>query len=141
MQEIEKLGFKVKNQYWNCCQVKKGYSGTAIFIDSSLENQLLKVKVSKDLPEIDEKEGRVITAWFKCFNVVCTYVPNSGVQGLDRLEYRVKTWDKELQRFLKYLEESTSNPVIWCGDLNVAHQEIDIYGASKAKEKQAGYTP
>ena len=83
----------------------------------------------------------MITAWFKSFNVVCTYVPNSGVQGLDRLGYRVGTWDKELHRFLKYLEEKTSNPVIWCGDLNVAHHEIDIYGASKAKEKQAGYTP
>lgn len=61
--------------------------------------------------------------------------------GLDRLGFRVDKWDKELQRYLKYLEDKTSNPVIWCGDLNVANNEIDIYGASKAKEKQAGYTP
>lgn len=60
MQEIEKLGFSVKNQHWNCSQTKKGYSGTAIFIDTSIENQF--IKVSMNLPTLDEREGRVVTA-------------------------------------------------------------------------------
>lgn len=76
-----------------------------------------------------------MTVHFKTFVLVCTYVPNSGVIGLDRLAYRTKEWDKELQAYLKSLETQTSKPVIWCGDLNVAHQNIDIFGASKAKEK------
>ena len=101
------------------------------------------LKVSYDFGEAGahDQEGRTVTAHFKTFVLVCTYVPNSGVQGLDRLKYRTEEWDRDLQKYLKHLETSTGKPVIWCGDLNVAHQNIDIYGASKAKEKNAGFTP
>ena len=92
-------------------------------------------------PGVHDQEGRTVTAFFKNFNLVCTYVPNSGVLGLDRLGYRTQQWDTALQTYLCSLESETGKPVIWCGDLNVAHNEIDLYGASKAKEKCAGYTP
>ncbi len=101
----------------------------------------LKVRYDFGEPGVHDQEGRTVTAHFKTFILVCTYVPNSGVMGLDRLGYRTKEWDLELQKYLKALESEHAKPVIWCGDLNVAHQNIDLYGASKAKEKQAGFTP
>ena len=101
------------------------------------------MKVENDFgePGKHDQEGRTITAHFKTFILVCTYVPNSGVMGLDRLGYRTKEWDVQLQKYLKDLETSNEKPVIWCGDLNVAHRDIDVVGASKSKEKQAGFTP
>ena len=82
-------------------------------------------------------EGRVLTAEFKDFYLVCVYVPNAG-EGLKRLEYRTKEWDRDFLRYLKALEER--KPVILTGDLNVAHQEIDIYDPA-GKHKYAGFTP
>ena len=72
-------------------------------------------------PGVHDQEGRAVTAFFKNFNLVCTYVPNSGVLGLDRLGYRTQQWDTALQTYLCSLESETGKPVIWCGDLNVAH--------------------
>ena len=66
-------------------------------------------------------------------------MPNSGVQGLNRLDYRVKEWDRDIQSFLKDDLVKISKPVLWCGDLNVAHREIDIY-STKGKDRAAGFT-
>lgn len=85
------------------------------------------------------QEGRVVTAEFDKFNLVAVYVPNAGVDGLKRLNYRVKEWDADFQKYLKDLETRTKNPVILTGDLNVAHNEIDIFGP-KGKERRAGFT-
>lgn len=82
-------------------------------------------------------EGRVLTAEYERFYLVCVYVPNAG-EGLKRLDYRVNEWDKDFARYLKALEKR--KPVILAGDLNVAHQEIDIYDAT-GKHKMPGYTP
>lgn len=88
---------------------------------------------------LHDQEGRTVTAYFDQFTLVCSYVPNSGVVGLDRLDYRVKQWDKDVQRFLSEDLTKVGKPVVWCGDLNVAHQEIDIY-STKGKERAAGFT-
>lgn len=79
------------------------------------------------------------TAEFDSFILVATYVPNAGVDGLKRLDYRVKEWDLDFQKYLKDLEVNSNKPVVLCGDLNVAHHEIDIFGP-KGKEKRAGFT-
>ena len=71
--------------------------------------------------------------------MVATYVPNAGVMGLDRLQYRVKEWDVDYHQYLKNLEKTTGKAVVWCGDLNVAHHPVDIYNP-KGKEKSAGFT-
>lgn len=86
-----------------------------------------------------DNEGRVVTAEFDKFILVAVYVPNAGVRGLDRLDYRVKEWDLDFQQYLKNLETSKGKPVILCGDLNVAHHPIDIY-KTKGMEKAAGFT-
>jgi exodeoxyribonuclease III len=95
------------------------------------------VKVSYDFGAHDQ-EGRTITAHFKTFVLVCTYVPNSGVLDLNRLQYRTQEWDRDLQKHLTHLERSTGKPVIWCGDLNVAHRSIDVFAAT---DTTAGFTP
>ena len=83
-------------------------------------------------------EGRMITAEFEQFYVVVTYTPNAG-EGLRRLDYRTKEWDMDYIKFLKNLEKS-GKAVISAGDLNCAHNEIDLYD-TKGKEKVPGYTP
>jgi exonuclease III len=80
-----------------------------------------------------------VTVEFSSFILVATYVPNSGVMDLARLPYRTKEWDVDFFAFCKGLETKHGKPVIICGDLNVAHQEIDVYGA-KTKTRNAGYT-
>ena len=84
-----------------------------------------------------DKEGRLLTAEFHGFYLVAVYVPNSG-EGLKRLDYRTKEWDKDFEKYLKELDKK--KPVILTGDLNVAHQEIDIYD-SNGKQKISGFTP
>ena len=85
-------------------------------------------------------EGRTITCHFQTFILVVSYVPNSGIPGLHRLEYRVNSWDKDFHNFLKEeLENEHKKPVILAGDLNVAHHEIDIHRAL-GHEGQAGFT-
>jgi len=117
-------------QYWSCSIAKKGYSGVAIL--SKVEP--VSVKVGIDQKEHDQ-EGRVLTAEFDSFYVVSTYIPNAG-QKLERLKYRVDSWDVDFRNYLKSLDK----PFIWLGDLNVVHQEIDIWEI-KGKEKLAGCTP
>ena len=103
-------------QYWNSA-VKKGYSGTAIFT----KQQPLSVRNGMDIPEHDN-EGRVITCEFENFYLVTVYTPNAQSE-LARLDYRM-TWDDAFREFLMELDKH--KPVIVCGDMNVAHKEIDL---------------
>jgi len=117
-------------QYWNSAE-KKGYSGTAIF------SKIKPLSVNNDIG-IDEhdQEGRVITAEFKNYYLVTVYTPNSKRELL-RLEYRQKQWDVDFLKFIKNLEKS--KPVIFCGDLNVAHKEIDLKNP-KTNKRNPGFT-
>lgn len=110
---------------------RPGYSGTALLTKSK------PVSVVMDIGnDQHDKEGRVITAEFSDFYIVNTYVPNSG-QELVRLDYR-KQWDSDLLSYLQNLEKA--KPVIFCGDLNVAHQPIDLANPKSNYNKTAGYT-
>lgn len=124
--ELELPGYY---QYWNYAQ-KKGYSGTAIFT----KKEPITVTYGIGMEEHDT-EGRVITAEFEDCFVVTVYTPNSQ-RELTRLEYRMK-WEDAFLSYLKKLEEK--KPVIFCGDLNVAHQEIDLKNP-KSNRKNAGFT-
>ena len=117
------------HQYWNYA-VKKGYWGTAIIT----KEEPLSVSYGLGLEEHDQ-EGRVITLEFPDFYMVTVYTPNSQ-DGLARLDYRM-TWEEEFLKYLKKLEEK--KPVIFCGDLNVAHKEIDLKNP-KTNRKNAGFT-
>lgn len=119
------------HQYWNHA-VKPGYSGTALF--TRLQPASVTNGIGK--PEHDQ-EGRVITAEFPGFYLVNVYVPNSK-RGLERLPYRVDKWDVDFLKHLKKLEKV--KPVIFCGDMNVAHMEIDLANP-KGNEKNHGFTP
>lgn len=116
-------------QYWNYAQ-KKGYSGTAIFS----KEEPLSVACGIGEEEHD-KEGRVIAAEFPDYYVVTCYTPNSQNE-LARLPYRM-TWEDAFLSYLKKLEEK--KPVVFCGDLNVAHQEIDLKNP-KTNRRNAGFT-
>ena len=111
-------------------QKKKGYSGTTVFT----KEEPLNVKIGMGIEEHDN-EGRVITLEFNEFYLVNVYTPNSK-QGLERIEYRM-VWEDVFRRYLKSLEEN--KPVIVCGDLNVAHNEIDLKNP-KSNRKNAGFS-
>ena len=117
------------HQYWNYAE-KKGYSGTAIFT----KQEPISVQYGIGIEEHD-KEGRVITLEFEDFYMVTVYTPNSQNE-LARLPYRMQ-WEEDFLAYLKKLEET--KPVIFCGDLNVAHQEIDLKNP-KTNRKNAGFT-
>lgn len=117
------------HDYWNYAQ-KKGYSGTAIFS----KEKPIDVKYGIGIEEHDN-EGRVITLEFNDFYFVTVYTPNSQ-QGLKRLDYRMK-WEDDFRCYLKNLDDI--KPVIMCGDLNVAHLEIDLKNP-KTNRKNAGFT-
>ena len=117
------------HQYWNYAE-KKGYSGTAIFT----KEEPLSAAYGIVIQEHDH-EGRVITLEYEKFYFVTVYTPNSQ-DGLKRLDYRME-WEKAFLAYLKKLEEK--KPVIFCGDLNVAHQEIDLKNP-KTNRKNAGFT-
>ena len=119
-----------KYKYWNSAQ-KKGYSGTAIF------SKIKPIEIEYGL-NIDkhDSEGRVITLYFSNYNLVTVYTPNSK-RDLSRLDYRQKEWDTDFLKFLKTIEND--NPVIFCGDLNVAHKEIDLKNP-KTNKRNAGFT-
>ena len=123
------LDFPGYYQYWNYAE-KKGYSGTALFT----RQEPLSVTYGIGIPDHD-REGRVITAEFPDYYVVTCYTPNSQNE-LARLDYRME-WEDAWLGYLKGLEER--KPVIFCGDLNVAHQEIDLKNP-KTNRKNAGFT-
>lgn len=116
-------------QYWNYAE-KKGYSGTAVFT----KQEPLHVTYGMGIVEHD-REGRVITLEFDDFYLVTVYTPNSQNE-LARLDYRME-WETAFLAYLKKLEEK--KPIIFCGDLNVAHQEIDLKNP-KTNRKNAGFT-
>ncbi|MCC5923577.1 MAG: exodeoxyribonuclease III [Crocinitomicaceae bacterium] len=117
------------NLYSNAA-VKKGYSGTAILTKTE------PLSVSYDIgEEAHDQEGRVICAEFKDFYLVTVYVPNSGSE-LKRLDYR-QTWDAAFLAYLKQLEKK--KPVVVCGDLNVAHKDIDLARPKENYNKAAGF--
>ena len=121
--------FKGYNTYWNSAE-KKGYSGTAIIT----KNIPLNIKFGIGIEEHD-KEGRVITLEFDKFYMVNCYTPNSK-RELERLDYRM-VWEDAFRNYL--LELNKKKPVIVCGDLNVAHKEIDLKNP-KTNRKHAGFT-
>ena len=124
--ELEFEGYK---SYWNSAE-KKGYSGTAIFT----KKEPLNVTYGIGIEEHD-KEGRVITLEYEKFYMVNIYTPNSK-RELERLEYR-QIWEDEIRKYLLKLNET--KPVIMCGDLNVAHEEIDLKNP-KTNHRSAGFT-
>lgn len=123
------LQFPGYQSYWNYAE-KKGYSGTAIYS----RHQPLNVTYGLGIEEHDH-EGRVITLEFADFFLVTVYTPNSQ-DGLRRLDYRM-TWEEAFYQYLHQLDEQ--KPVIVCGDLNVAHQEIDLKNP-KTNRQNAGFT-
>lgn len=116
-------------EYWNSAE-KKGYSGTAIFT----KQEPISVSYGIGIEEHD-KEGRVITAEYENFYLVTCYTPNSKSE-LERLEYR-QVWEDEFRKFLQNLDQV--KPVVLCGDLNVAHKEIDLKNP-KTNRRSAGFT-
>ncbi len=123
------LQFEGYEQYWNCAK-KKGYSGTAIFT----KKKPLSVKYGVGSDE-QETEGRIITLEFEEFFMENVYTPNSQ-RDLARRDYRLE-WEDKLRTYLKELD--AIKPVIYCGDLNVAHQEIDLKNP-KSNKKNSGFT-
>ena len=123
------LSFPGYESYWNYAD-KKGYSGTAIYT----KHKPLNVTYGIDIDEHDH-EGRVITLEMEDFYLVTVYTPNSQ-DGLRRLDYRMK-WEEDFQAYLHRLD--AIKPVIVCGDMNVAHQEIDLKNP-KTNHKNAGFT-
>jgi len=123
------IQFEGYESYWNYAD-KKGYSGTAIFT----KHHPLRVSYGMQIEE-DDHEGRVITLEYDNFYLVTVYTPNSQ-QELRRLDYRMK-WENDFLRYLKDLD--SKKPVVICGDMNVAHEEIDIKNP-KTNHKNAGFT-
>jgi len=122
----ESLGYQ---HVWNCAD-KAGYSGTSIWTRCPVAKTTLGIGVDEH-----DHEGRVVTATFDDFHLVNVYTPNSQ-RGLTRLEYRER-WDVEFLDYLKKLNRR--KPVIFCGDLNCSHHEIDLANP-KANRKNAGFT-
>lgn len=124
--EMELAGYE---QYWNYAE-KKGYSGTAVFT----KQKPLNVSYGMTIPEHD-REGRVITLEYDSFYLLTVYTPNSQNE-LARLPYRME-WEDAFLEYLKKLEQN--KPVILCGDMNVAHKEIDLKNP-KTNQRNAGFT-
>ncbi|QVY59902.1 exodeoxyribonuclease III [Cytobacillus gottheilii] len=117
------------HQYWNYAE-RKGYSGTAVFTKEK------PLSVSYGVGEnVSEEEGRIITLEFKDFYLVNVYTPNSK-RDLTRLSYRLE-WEEEIRKYL--IELNSVKPVVYCGDLNVAHAEIDLKNA-KSNHGNSGFT-
>lgn len=130
MQEGQlELELKSYYKYWNYAE-KKGYSGTAIFTKKEPINVTYGLGI-----EQHDKEGRIITLEFEKFYLVNCYTPNSK-RELERLEYRM-IWEDEVRKYLKKLNKI--KPIIYCGDLNVAHKEIDLKNP-KTNTQSAGFT-
>ncbi|XP_070578731.1 exodeoxyribonuclease-like [Ptychodera flava] len=125
----ENVKFKGYHSYWSYAE-QKGYAGTGLYSKTKPNKVTYGIGIDKH-----DKEGRVITAEYEKFYLVVTYIPNAG-QGLKRLGYR-QEWDKDFREYLKKLD--SEKPLIWCGDLNVAHQEIDLTNP-KTNKKTAGFS-
>ncbi len=123
------LEFEGYTSYWNSAE-KKGYSGTAIFTKIKPMSVVYGIGI-----EEHDKEGRVITLEFEKFYIVNIYTPNSK-RELERLDYR-QIWEDEIRKYLLKLNEK--KPVIMCGDLNVAHKEIDLKNPN-TNHRNAGFT-
>lgn len=123
------LQFPGYESYWNYAD-KKGYSGTAIYTRHSPRNVSYGIGIDEH-----DHEGRVITLEMDNFFLVCVYTPNAQ-DGLRRLDYRMK-WEDDFQAYLRRLDEQ--KPVIVCGDMNVAHEEIDLKNP-KTNHRNAGFT-
>ena len=127
--QADAIQFEGYYRYINSA-VKKGYSGTMVFT----KQKPLSVSYGLGIEEHDQ-EGRIITLEYDKFYLVCCYTPNSK-RELERLNYRM-TWEDEILKYFKRLEEN--KPVVYCGDLNVAHEEIDIKNP-KTNHFSAGFT-
>ncbi|XP_048631745.1 DNA-(apurinic or apyrimidinic site) endonuclease, chloroplastic-like isoform X1 [Brassica napus] len=134
VEEVKKaLSDGYDHSFWSCSVSKLGYSGTAII--SRIKP--LSVRYGTGLSGSDHDiEGRIVTTEFDSLYLISTYVPNSG-DGLKRLSYRIEEWDRTLSKYIKELEKT--KPVVLTGDLNCAHEEIDIYNPAGNK-RSAGFT-
>lgn len=127
--DTEEILSQFKYRYWSHCSNKKGYSGTAIF------SKKKPLSVKYGLKDIDQ-EGRVITLEFKSYYLIHVYTPNSGI-ALNRLKWRTTVWDREFEKYIINLQKE--KPIIVTGDLNCAHNEIDL-ARPKTNTKTAGFT-
>lgn len=132
-EQVDELLTEFPHHYWNSAE-KKGYAGTGIF--SKIKPLSVSYGLEHTSTDEEDKEGRILTLEFKDYYLVTVYTPNSQ-RGLLRLKYR-EQWDKDFLLFLKKLEKT--KPVIVCGDLNVAHTEIDLANPKSNYNKTAGYT-
>ncbi len=130
VESLAVLNDRYPHQYWYCAE-RKGYSSTAIL--SRLKPRSVLYGLGK---KKHDNEGRVITVEYPGFKLVNVYTPNARNE-LVRLPYRHKEWDIDFRRFLRRLDKE--KPVVFCGDLNVAHEEIDI-ARPKANRRNAGFT-
>tara|TARA_Y100000310_G_scaffold284091_1_gene306636 strand:- start:2893 stop:3645 length:753 start_codon:yes stop_codon:yes gene_type:complete len=134
-EQVDELMHNYEHHYWNSAE-KKGYSGTAVF------SKVKPISVIQGNEFMQDNEGRIITLEFDNFYLTTVYVPNSK-RELERLDYR-QEWDTNFLKFIKKLEKK--KPVIFCGDLNVAHKEIDLanpksnaYNAGFTQEERTGF--
>lgn len=127
--QVDTIMHDYEHHYWHSAQ-RKGYSGTAVF------SKVEPISVLYGDGPMEDDEGRVISLEFKDYYVVTVYTPNSK-RELERLDYR-QEWDANFLKFLKKLEKK--KPVVLCGDLNVAHKEIDL-ARPKTNTQSAGFTP
>lgn len=133
-EKIKIINKKYKYYFWNNCKVRKGYSGTCIISSKNPINVVYGL-YDVDNNNIDD-EGRVILLEFKKYYFIHVYTPNSG-QVLSRLDWRINTWDTVFREYIKKLQNT--KPVIICGDLNVAHKQIDIKNY-KSNSRSPGFT-
>eukprot|EP00606_Chrysophyceae_sp_TOSAG23-5_P000715 GSChrysophyteH2.ASY1.ANO1.1758.1 assembled CDS len=129
---LSEMGYAYR--YWSCSTAKKGYAGTALFS----KTKPLRVIYGLGSTGAFNEEGRTVSAEFDSFHIVNCYVPNSGAK-LERLEWRKDIWDTSMLAHLKYLESGGGDGVILTGDLNVAHEEIDLKNWKTNKNKTAGF--
>lgn len=130
-QKLVNLSLPEYHHYWNSATKRAGYAGTALFAKHKPINVTYGIGTEKH-----DAEGRVITAEYEKFFMVNVYTPNSK-RDLSRLPYRMNEWDVDFLKYIKKLEET--KPVIFCGDLNVAHKEIDLTNPA-SNRKNHGFT-
>jgi exodeoxyribonuclease-3 len=131
VKEIDKLIPYYPYQYYACSEARKGYSGVAILTKTE------PISVTTQNIEKHDREGRTLVAEFPSFFLISTYVPNVGAE-LKRMDYRIDEWDSDIRTTLNSYQNQ--KPVIWCGDFNVVHEDIDIYDI-RGKECYGCCTP